>query len=399
MSNVPQMTVNDFAKLVTKSVYEVLNTGSHLRISNYNGDISFKANEFIEEFEERAKCKNWTDTHKFERFSSYLESTAKDWYRLSIKSTSPPTDWNALKKAFLDYFLPKNQKNHYREQMNKRTQGSREPVKNYIVSKLLKCVEFNDKMDDNEKMSSVFEGLIPEIKRELTIKDYESLKELTDGAQQVEQALKIMPNNSSVSAESDENQQLILEYMKNMNLRLDKLTEARNREEFIEEFDRNEPKYNMNLNTDYQRQEFNRLYNYNQNHFNRGFRSNNYRYNDYRFNPQNSTYSARPLNYNYNSPQYPYRIRNAQFQPYNYNANYNQSSNDYSSQNNPNRRDSLRTQNNTENNEQSRPQSPNASRTQPKEADKNAFKTTVPKHVSFDPNQAGISNQDRSCHW
>ena len=104
-----QISVQEFAKMVTDSVTNVLNTGGSLRINCYDGDFSYKALEFIEEFEENARAKNWTDQNKYGRFGTYLSNSAKEWYRLEMyKSRTPPGNWPDLKKAFIANFLTKD---------------------------------------------------------------------------------------------------------------------------------------------------------------------------------------------------------------------------------------------------------------------------------------------------
>ena len=63
-------------------------------------------------------------------------------------------------------------------------------------------------MTKGEIVSYVFEDMLPEIKKELMIKDYKNLSELYQGAQLVEQALKIFPNYEIKEAENDKQAKL-----------------------------------------------------------------------------------------------------------------------------------------------------------------------------------------------
>src|SRR5882724_11926675 len=140
------LNVKDFAKLVGESVTNVMNTGGYLRLNPYSGDYSYRALEFIEDFNDCAKAKGWSDANKFDRFGMYLSDAAKSWFKLTMhKSVNPPSDWDALSKAFIAHHLPKDKERYYREQLSKRKQGTKEPVSQYIIEKRLLCLEINDK--------------------------------------------------------------------------------------------------------------------------------------------------------------------------------------------------------------------------------------------------------------
>jgi hypothetical protein len=83
--------------------------------------------------------------------------------------------------------LPTDKNGYFKEQLNKRRQGDKELVSQYIVSKLLLCLDVNPHMTEKEIMFYILEGLILELQRELYLKD---LQELKGFAVRVETALK-----------------------------------------------------------------------------------------------------------------------------------------------------------------------------------------------------------------
>jgi hypothetical protein len=189
------LTPKQVKQLVIDALSVALNSGGNLKVIPYEGDISYKALEFLEDFEDCAKSKGWTDDNKFDRFGCYLKCSAKEWFKLNVtKNPSPPSDWNSLKKAFIDHHLPKDRNRYYREQLSKRKQTSKESVSHYIVSKHLLCLEVNPSMSEKEIMLHIFEDMLPNIKRELYIREFTNLQELKDNAVKVENGLKIMFN-------------------------------------------------------------------------------------------------------------------------------------------------------------------------------------------------------------
>jgi hypothetical protein len=132
------LTSKDVSKLVIDALSIALNSGGNLNVIPYDGDISYKALEFLEDFEDCAKSKGWTDKNKFDRFGCYLKCSAKEWFKLNvIKNPFTPSDWNSLKKAFIEHHLPKDRNRYYIEQLRKRKQASKEPVSIFCASKLI----------------------------------------------------------------------------------------------------------------------------------------------------------------------------------------------------------------------------------------------------------------------
>src|SRR5882724_2660172 len=161
------LTAAQIKQLMTDSLTTALSSSGHLKLTPFDGEVSYSARDFIEDFEQNAKSKSWSDQNKFDRFGSYLTSYAKDWFKLTTtKSSTPPADWKDLKNQFLDHFLPKDRERHYRELLNKRKQGSREPVIHYIVQKKLLCLEVKPNMDESEMMLYIYEDMSPEIKKD-----------------------------------------------------------------------------------------------------------------------------------------------------------------------------------------------------------------------------------------
>jgi hypothetical protein len=185
------LTKAEIGEIVSEALAIAMTSCSNLKVTTYDGTIGYKAVEFIDDFDLYAKTKSWTDQTKFELFEGYLTDHAKKWYKLTVtKSASPPTDWKTLKQSFLDYHLPKDKNRYFKEQLNKRRQGKEEPVSHYIVSKHLLCLNVNPHMSEKEILLYILEGLIPELQRELYLKDFKNLQEMKELAVRIETALK-----------------------------------------------------------------------------------------------------------------------------------------------------------------------------------------------------------------
>ncbi len=103
------VTLDDVRRVVSDAVTEGLGTIGGLKIDKYDGRISWDAIEWLDEYIDLTTVKNWTDINRFRNFGHFLTNDAKNWYRLYVtKATNPPSDWDELKNAFLDYHVPKD---------------------------------------------------------------------------------------------------------------------------------------------------------------------------------------------------------------------------------------------------------------------------------------------------
>jgi hypothetical protein len=108
------LTPKEVSKLATDALTIAMCSSRNLKVTHYDGDISYRAHEFLEDFEDSAKAKGWTDQNKFERFEVYLILSAKDWFKLCVtKNSSPSTDWKSLTQAFVVHHLPKDRDRYY----------------------------------------------------------------------------------------------------------------------------------------------------------------------------------------------------------------------------------------------------------------------------------------------
>jgi hypothetical protein len=83
------------SKLVIDTLAVALNFGCNLKVIPYDGNIGYKALVFLEDLEDCAKSKGWTDDNKFYRFGCYLKCSAREWFKLNVtKNPSPPYNWN-----------------------------------------------------------------------------------------------------------------------------------------------------------------------------------------------------------------------------------------------------------------------------------------------------------------
>ena len=220
-----QFSLRNLSRAINDSITNALNKGGILKLAPYDGEISFKAIGFIEDYEERAKAKNWKDSHLLERFGLYLEGPAKNWYRLITKTyDDPPEDWTEMRALFLKHFLPGDSKRYFRDHVLRRKQGTRESVAQYIVEKRLLCFQMDPNMTQNDVMDYVFDGFLPEIKREIEIHGCSDLEELSEKASAVEKGIKhysIGSTNESDLKGADVQNRVIVDCLKEFNTKLE----------------------------------------------------------------------------------------------------------------------------------------------------------------------------------
>jgi hypothetical protein len=185
------VTLDDVPRVVSDAVTGGLGTVGGLKIDKYDGRISWDTIEWLDEYVDLTTVKNWTDTNRFRNFGHFLTKDAKNWHRLYVtKSATPPTDWNELRDAFLDYHVPKDKDTYLREQMMSRRQRFDEDVVKYITHKHLLCVEMNPAMPFKEMLSYIVDGMSPQIKATIMHKENPNILKLQENARNIEEGLK-----------------------------------------------------------------------------------------------------------------------------------------------------------------------------------------------------------------
>lgn len=346
-SEIEQVSLKQITKTLTDTITSALNKGKHIKLTPYDGEISYRADEFIKDYEDRSKAKNWSEQNKFDKFGLYLEGVAKDWYRLVTTAIDdPPCDWEELKSSFLKEFLPINCKRYYREHALRRKQGSREPVSKYTIQKRMLCYQMNSDLEENELIDLIFEGFLPEIKKDLEVHDIRSIDSLITKARKIEKGLTYLPqasSDNSVSQSSDVQEKLIIDYLKEFGEKMENSlqnlsTEISEIKKISDEKEQMNPHFdpvyvqNVKQHQDETRdisqpKYYNHFQQGNQNKFNNNpFISNdiNYRYNNYRAQPRMWGYTPfeepqySPLNAGYQQKAY-----NQMFVPFQMWSNYN----------------------------------------------------------------------------
>ncbi len=159
------ISLADVRRVVNDAVSGSLGTVGGLKLDKYDGEISWRCVEWMEDYEELTKIKGWTDQNRLDRFGGSLEKDAKNWHKLYIQKANPAlTDWNTVKDLFLRYHLPKDKDSYAREQMLNRKQKPYEDVNKYMTHKHLLCLEVDPSMPFDEMKRHIIEGLLPQIK-------------------------------------------------------------------------------------------------------------------------------------------------------------------------------------------------------------------------------------------
>ena len=223
------LTIADLERVVSDQLTSSLGTVGTLRIDKYDGEISWRCVEWINDFEETTKIKGWTDANRVDRFGGSLEKDAKNWYKLYVAGTDPPiNNWNTLKDLFITYHLPKDRESYVREQMKTRKQRPNEEVSKYITHKLLLCREVNPNMQFEQIRREIFDGLSPNIRATIIHKDNPNIDRLLENARNIEEGLRSLPNHTMdnrVSERLEVTEKNVLSLCENMSKILTKLTE------------------------------------------------------------------------------------------------------------------------------------------------------------------------------
>ena len=350
-SEIEQVSLREMTKTLNETITNALNKGGPIKITPYDGEISYRAEEFINDYEERSKAKNWSEQNKFDRFGLYLTGVAKNWHKLILKAEDePPSTWRELKLRFLEQFMPVDSKRYYREHVLRRKQGVKEPVSQYIIEKRMLCFQMDSDLDEEDIVDHVFDGLLPELKKELEIQNCRTIDDLMGKAKKIEKALSHLPKElryESDNKSSDVQAKLILDCLKDFgekiengfkNMTVDKKKKFEKQERLNPRFN---PAYIQNITQQPQgetrgyrspQQAYDSRYqpNYSNNLYNRSFapRGRTYypynNYNNYQSQPRMWNYSRfeaqyRPIAHNYQQGYNPvpmnYQIRPNYYYP------------------------------------------------------------------------------------
>lgn len=91
-----------------------------------------------------------------------------------------------------------------------RKQGPNEPVSNYVLAKLDLCHQIKQSMDEDTKLDHLYEGLRPEIKRQLYSHQPQTIAEFLDFAKRIERGI-------SSDTSSATNEQYLAQILAKMN--------------------------------------------------------------------------------------------------------------------------------------------------------------------------------------
>ena len=219
----PPVTLADVKRTVNDALAGSLAVNTGFQIEKYTGDISAEAEDWIESYEDTTTLKGWDDAQRFKNFNQFLESDAKNWYKLYVKkAVNPPADWAALRRAFTDYHVPQDREKELRDKMVKKKQSTDDVMK-YITEKHLLCLDMNPAMTFGEMKKHIIDGMHPDIKVTITHKPNTDMATLQENAKNIEKGLKEGGKWNSFNQQSNQNDALIAKSLATLSNALENL--------------------------------------------------------------------------------------------------------------------------------------------------------------------------------
>lgn len=169
---------------VTSTVKELEHSGSKDaksasalgRMPSFSG-IEHDALEFIEQFEYYATFCKWTDKDKLAAFPLALTGSARIWL---LTLTETYDNFDQLKQLFNDRFLSKTDEWVLRKELSDRKQKLNESVMDYCADVMKRCQRLKIKAED--QMHKFIEGLLPELRDFVILREPKTLAEALNNA-------------------------------------------------------------------------------------------------------------------------------------------------------------------------------------------------------------------------
>ena len=124
MANLSAQDLQEISNLIQNSPQT-----NDTRLRQFNGSPT-DAVQWIEEFEYYADANGWDNNKRRTKLGTYLTGPSREWFTLEIKNTQ--LDWDHVKNAFYEQFLPVGFEQHMRRELRNRKQKLYEPSANYI---------------------------------------------------------------------------------------------------------------------------------------------------------------------------------------------------------------------------------------------------------------------------
>lgn len=131
------------------------------KLRPFDGTSAGRIGRFLEDYEEYATSYNWYEGKMLRKIPMYLTNAAKTWYRLNVRDriSERRLRWKGFKDEITRYFFPCRFQLYLREQLRARNQQPRESVSNYVLSKRELCQRLNPRMNEEESLSHLYDGL------------------------------------------------------------------------------------------------------------------------------------------------------------------------------------------------------------------------------------------------
>ena len=160
------------AKEVVSNIYSPL-TKCNTFSNKVNEDIML----WLEEYEISASSNNWKDELMIKRLPLFLQGPARSFYNVELANQTSKS-WACIKKLLIDQFCPLGYKIHMRSQLMTKKQLPFQPVMNFIGEIHDICKKYNNKMEDDEIIQFIYEGMNPSLVQQIIIFNPKSIGKL-----------------------------------------------------------------------------------------------------------------------------------------------------------------------------------------------------------------------------
>ena len=139
-----------------------LKLATETRPPNFTGGAGDPVDVWLKKFNRIAKALDWDDKRKLVQVPIYLSSFGGNWWDKETEegTKTPWASWKNFEDALIKRFRPKDLIMRYKAEMRRRRQKVDEDISDYFNDKMSKCYLVNPKMDDDDVIQQLKEGLL-----------------------------------------------------------------------------------------------------------------------------------------------------------------------------------------------------------------------------------------------
>lgn len=189
------MNEQDFIKRLAQQITSSLQTTPAHQLKPFSGQQDSTSSSFgashckawLDDFDEFAATTELDEETKCRKFPLFLVGPAKEWYRLYVRDDRfLRNDWDGMKKALINFFLPTSYLDFALEALESRMQQPQEPVNVYVIIMQRLCQEVDMEMKEDKIVHYIQRKLLSSIKKDVTLRDSKTISKLLEVARKSE---------------------------------------------------------------------------------------------------------------------------------------------------------------------------------------------------------------------